>query len=126
MTKVEIQKMVEEGFRLDQEIKELNPKVKRLEAIKEVLKGLADGREIDLPAKGCVAAITQPAMPVRKVAEEDVPRVKELAGRFFGKLFGYAPVGKFADVAGALLGDQAEELVKVVCPKSARVSFREA
>lgn len=126
MTKAEIQKLVEEGYRLNEEIKELNPKVKRLEAIKEVLKAHADGREIDLPGKGCVAEVTQPAMPVRKIAEEDLPRVKELAGRFFGRLFGHVPVSGFANVAGALLGDQAEDLVKVVCPKSPRVSFKGA
>jgi hypothetical protein len=123
MSKAEIEKLVTEGFVLDREIKERS---KRLDEIKEVLATRANGNDLKMEGAGCLAAIYFNPSLDRTLKGEKEARAKEIAGSFFNKLFCRAPIAKFKDVATALLGEKAGELVELLSgEKSARVTFKE-
>lgn len=131
MTKAEVSNLVEEGYRLDQEIKAeekaLKPKQERLEKIKEVLKACANGKEMDLLANGCKAEITFPPVTPRHLDAKTVAKARKIAGANFGKLFCLAPIKGFTDVARALLGDASEKLLAAVCGEgNGRIAFKKA
>lgn len=123
MTKAELEKLVTEGFVLDREIKERS---KRLDELKEILAGAANGREVSFAGAGCEVKIYWNPSLDRTLKAEKEAQAKEIAGSFFNKLFCRAPIAKFKDVATALLGEKAGELVELLSgEKSARVMFKE-
>lgn len=123
MTKAEVQRLVTEGFTLDQEIKERS---KRLDDIKEVLAGASNGMGCEFPGDGCKAAITFVPRLESKLAPEQEKTVEGLCGEFFRKLFCFRPVEKFETVAIALLGEANGQALAGMFkgPAGARVSFK--
>ena len=122
MTKAELQGLVQEGFSLAEQIKALEAK---LDGIKEVIVAHANGNVLEIQAEGCKATVNYSARIVSRVDAGDLAKVKKVSGDYFEKLFCYAPVDKFRDVAKALLGDAAEKLTGLLSGVPApRVSFR--
>lgn len=124
MNKAELSKLVSEGFELDQVIK---AKSKRLEEIKETLANAADGQVLEFAGDGCKATVNYSARLYGRVDEALLPRCKKLAGDYFDKLFCFAPIDKFKDVAKAIMGaSKADELARLLTGLPApRVSFKE-
>lgn len=124
MTKEERLLLVNEGFTLDQKIKQDE---RRLEEIKEKLAAEADGKDVAFEGTDCSASIAFYPSMCRQLAIGDEAEARKIAGGFFDKLFCRAPIAKFKDVASALLGDNAKKLIKLLSgPKSARISFKKA
>src|SRR5262245_24148072 len=122
MTKAELSNLVNEGFRLDQEIKDRQT---RLEEIKETITAAAGGNVQEFPGEGCKATVNYSARVFSKVPIDDLPKCKKMAGEYFEKLFCSAPIDKFGDVAKALLGEKAEALIKLLTGvPSPRVGFK--
>lgn len=127
MKKAEVQKLVEEGFALDQEIKTLSSKAKRLEEIKGLLKDHAGEKPMDIAAEGCVAEVSFPSQAVRMLDAEALVKARKIAGESFEILFGASPIAKFSDIAPRVLGEKkGAELVEICSRKSGRISFKAA
>lgn len=123
MKKEEIRKLVDEGFTLDRQIKELS---KRYDEIKEALALEARGNVAEFGGSDCKAVVNFASRLDSRVAVEAMPKVRKLAGEYFEKLFCWSPIEKFRDVAKALLGpEKGEEMVKELSgAPGPRVSFR--
>lgn len=124
MNKAELSRLVDEGFALDQEIKALE---KRLGEIKEVIVTAANGNVVEFEGEGCKATVNYSARMFARVEEGQLPKCRKLAGEYFEKLFCFAPIEKFGDVARALLGGKGQELVTLLTGlPGPRVSFRKS
>lgn len=101
MTKAELQQLVTEGYTLDQEIK---ARSKRLDDIKELLKGASNGEPSEFPGAGCKAAVTFVPRIESALPDAQEESVRGLCGEYFRKLFCFRPIEKFETVAVAVLG----------------------
>lgn len=127
MTKAEILTLVTEGAKLDAKLKELKPDIDRLEEIKKLLRGEADGVDQtwkDEKGNLCTVKHTKDGV-ARTVPEGFLAKVKELAGRKLYEIFNLAPVKDFELNALRSIGkDDATKLVKLLTvPGQARVAF---
>jgi hypothetical protein len=121
--KEELRPLVDEGLRLDREIKE---REKRLDEIKAKLTASRDGLPGVIEGNGAKCTVTFSARLCQRIDDDKLlAKAKKISGDFFEKLFCYAPIAKFETVAKALLGDKAEDLADALKGEpGARVSFR--
>ena len=123
LTEDQVLGLVNAGFLLSREIKDLEEK---LEMVKARLVLEADGSELEVFGTGCKCSVGYSARLASALTEKTEAKARRFAGEFFGKLFGFSPVAKFRDVAAALLGTKAGgELVAMLEGEpGARVTFR--
>jgi len=141
MTKDTLQALVATAIAIDQEIADLNEKLKELKA--ELVAEAKDRKEEQTvtegggrswtaqDAAGNVARVTFPGKAIKgSISGEGktIDRIRTAAGALFPRLFKqapqYIPVEKFRDEATALLGRNASKLIRLCESKSAtRVSF---
>ena len=126
MTVEERKALVSEGFALRNSIER---DMERLEKIKELLTGAANGKNVEFHGNaGEIAAISFHPSMSRKLDPLQETEAKELCGSFFNKLFCRAPIKDFGKVAAALLPvESSVKLLKLLSgPPAPRVCFKEA
>lgn len=132
MTKADLAQLVTEGAKLDRLVKRLKPKSERLDAIKEILRVEAKGKDAkfegvrDGEIPPFIAEVKQIADGVpRSVDPKLLGKVRRLCGKALASLFKLAPVKDFKlEACKALPPERSGKLLELLtCESTPRVSF---